>query len=169
MAAPRPSDSNPRLLRPQLRLTPDLIARIAANVRLGMPLRRAAWAEGVPEHFAAAWLRAGEREDQTGASRAFYEAVHTARAEGQRQLVRNLRVAADAGNTRAAMFLLRSRWADDFQVVTHLDVDVMAARAEIRRAAEVDLADQSEDELRASLRVALAAAPVAAAAASEPN
>lgn len=138
---------------PELRLTEDLIERIADNVRLGMPLRRAAWAEGIPEGFAARWLESGENPLQPGPTRAFFVAVQTARAQGQRALVANLRKAADAGNARAAVFLLRTRHAEDFNEVQHITVGIAD---DVRRLADGELASRSQDDLLASIRASVA-------------
>jgi len=105
----------PRRSGRRTRLTPDVAERIVALVRDGAPLSVAAVGAGVPERTFWEWMSRGEGRDPqrpvTPLYAEFAQRVRQAEAEVHAKTVEVVYRAATAGEWRAAIAMLRLRWA----------------------------------------------------------
>jgi len=96
----------------KLKLTPAMIKKIAAHVRIGNYAITACRACGIGETTYYRWLENGEREN-SGIYREFWEAIKTAEAEAELMHVSNIsRAGIQEGNWIPSMTILERKYPD---------------------------------------------------------
>jgi hypothetical protein len=103
---------------PPSRLTPDLEATILLNVELGVPMRTAARAAGIPEGTFDSWMRKG-REGRQPYSR-FCMALTCARASGMVSL--HIRAIGGGPGCGGAQWALERRFPEEYGLRQKLEL-----------------------------------------------
>ena len=134
------------------KLTPEVQARICDGIRLGMTYKLAAEYGGVHEASFYNWIKQATDEDE-GIFFEFFKAVTQAKTEAVATNLGYIQEAAEAGEWKAATWILERRHPDDYmkrqeQRVTGVDgADIFKGWTtdELRKAAK-NVVDSDADE-----------------------
>ncbi len=130
--------------------TPEVIARVAEGVRLGMPFAHAARRAGIGESTFYQWKQRGDAGEQPFAE--FLEAVESAKAECEAKQLQRIQRAARKGNWQASAWLLERRYPDEYGRRDRHTVDATVS-------ATHDVGANTTDKLAAAFRAAASLTP----------
>jgi transposase len=150
-----------RLGRPT-KLTPELQQAIVDAMRKGMPMNKAAALAGISEFMVCEWVRRGEDRDTDRGYHERYakfaQAIKTARAEHQRDMVEVIKGSAQGtpekpGQWQAAAWLLERTDPDEYGMRARMDVSVQVKALIVKVSSEFGLTpDQLLSEARDLLK-----------------
>jgi hypothetical protein len=95
------------------KLTSEIQQRIGENIALGLTYRLAAESVGITYKSFNSWMQQG-KNSTSGKYYQFYKHINKCNADGAKQLLERLDLAAKAGNCQICMWILERRFPEDF-------------------------------------------------------
>lgn len=123
------------------KLTPELQKKIGDNITLGMPLKFAAEAVGVPERTFYYWMERGEKEDK-GQYHDFFIYCNNCKSRAVQLHLKLITKAATDGAWQASAWILERRHPEEFGRKDKLELD-----GKLKHSGTVDLHTLSDEDL----------------------
>src|SRR5271169_2046629 len=95
------------------KLTSEIQQKIGENIALGLTYRLAAESAGITYKTFNLWMQQG-KNSTSGKYYQFYKHINKCNADGAKQLLERLDLAAKAGNCTVCMWILERRFHEDF-------------------------------------------------------
>ena len=128
------------------KLTPELQQRIGDNIALGLTYKLAAEAAGIKYKTFNEYMNRGKTE-KSGKYHQFYIHIKKCNAEGALKCLQRLKEAANAGDTRICMWILKRRFPEEFGRRVYRKTNVISEN----HNTVVDIAVSDADGIRAQI------------------
>ena len=127
------------------KLTDEIQQRIGENIALGMTYRLAAEAAGITYKTLNQWVQRG-KNSTSGKYYHFAQHIKKCNADGAKQLLERLDLAAIAGTCTVCMWILERRFSEDFGRRIYRKTNVVSEN--LNQNVNVKIIAQDTDEVR---------------------